>query len=119
MQKLLWKDRRRTIFGLPWTFTKYSMTEDKFYVQTGLLNVKEDEVRLYRIMDVSLSRSFEEKIFRIGTITVCSADKSLGDFKIKRIKNPKKVRDLLSDIVENQRNAKGIIGREFLEDSNH
>ena len=111
----LWRDRKRTIFGLPWSFTKYRLTEDKFFLQTGFFNTKEDEVRLYRILDVSLNRSFREKLFGLGTLTVCSADKSLGDFLIRRIKNPKKVRDLMSDVVEQQRNAKGIIGREFLE----
>ncbi|MCL1789813.1 MAG: PH domain-containing protein [Peptococcaceae bacterium] len=111
----IWQDRKRTIFGLPWSFTKYTLTEEKFYQRTGFWNTDEDEVRLYRILDISLSRSFREKVFGLGSIKVNSADKSMGDFVIKRIKNPKKVRNLLSEVVESQRNSKGIIGREFLE----
>ena len=113
----LWHDRKRTFLGLPWSFTRYSLTEEKFFQRTGFWNTHEDEVRLYRILDVSLNRSFREKLFGLGTIKVCSADKSLGDFTIKRIKKSQKVRDLLSDIVEKQRNEKGIIGREFLEEN--
>ena len=31
MAEIKWKDRKRIIFGLPWTFTKYSLTEDRLY----------------------------------------------------------------------------------------
>jgi len=117
--EILWRDRKRTLFGLPWSFTKYSVTEEKFFLKTGLLNSVEDEIRLYRIMDVTLSRTLGEKLFGLGTIKVNSADKSIGDFEIKRIKNSKKVRDLLSDITEKARKAKGIVGRELLGDDSH
>ncbi|MCL1852520.1 MAG: PH domain-containing protein [Peptococcaceae bacterium] len=119
MAQTLWKDRKRTIFGLPWSFTKYTLTEEKFFLRKGFWNTTEDEVRLYRILDVSLSRSFREKLFGLGSIKVSSADKSMGDFLIKRVKKSKKVRDLLSHVVEDQRNVKGIIGREFLEGVNY
>ena len=113
-KKILWYDRRRIIFGLPWTFTKYSITEEKFLLKEGLIKTTEDEVRLYRILDVTLSRNLEEKIFGLGTLCVRSSDKSLGNFKIKRIKKPKDVRCLLSDAVEKARRERGIAGREFL-----
>ena len=25
----IWSDRKRTVFGLPWSFTKYILTDDK------------------------------------------------------------------------------------------
>ena len=49
-----WSDRKRIIFGLPWTFTKYAATDEKLLIRTGVLNVKEEEVRLYRILDLTL-----------------------------------------------------------------
>ena len=52
-----WFDRKRTIFGLPLSFTKYAVTEEKLLIKTGFFNTKEEEVRLYRIMDVTLNRS--------------------------------------------------------------
>ncbi len=112
----LWRDRKRTLFGLPWSFTKYRLTGEKLYVTTGLFSTKEEEVRLYRIMDVTLKRSFGEKLFRLGTLHVCSADKSTPEFDIRRIKKSRHVRDLLSGAVEEQRSEKGIVGREFLGD---
>lgn len=111
----VWKDRKRTIFGLPWSFTKYRLTEEKLFITTGLFNTKEEEIRLYRIMDLTLSRSFGEKIFALGTIHLCSADQSTPEIDLKRIKKSHDVRDLISDSVEKQRTEKGIVSREFLD----
>ena len=98
--KILWSDRKRTIFGLPWSFTKYKCTSDKLLIETGLLNKKEDEIRLYRILDITLVRPFSQRIFGLGTIHCCSADKTAGEFDIKRIKNSVQVKDALSDLIE-------------------
>lgn len=73
---IVWSDRKRIAFGLPWTFTKYTLTKEKLLIHTGMLNTQEDEVRLYRIMDVTLRRSLWERMFGLGTIHCCSADKS-------------------------------------------
>jgi uncharacterized membrane protein YdbT with pleckstrin-like domain len=112
----LWSDRKRTLFGLPLSFTKYSMTDERLFIEQGFLNKKEDEVRLYRIMDVSLSRSFGQRMFGVGTIHCCSADKSMKDFEIVSIKHPKEVKEQLSELVEKQRDAKRVTNREFMSD---
>ena len=111
--QILWKDRKRTLFfGLPWSFTRYSASEDRIFISKGFLNVKDDEVRLYRIMDLSLSRSFAQRLAGIGTIKVCSGDKTLGDFEIKNIKNPVKTKEFISELVERQRDLKRVVNRE-------
>ena len=115
----LWKDRKRNCFGLPWSFTTYALTEDRFFMNTGLLKTEEDEVRLYRVLDLSLSRTLMQKIFGIGTIKVSSADKTLSDFEIKNIKNPIEVKEQLSRLVEENRDKKRVTSREFIsEDDN-
>lgn len=111
-KEILWKDRKRTIFGLPWSFTKYSLTGDRLFIEKGLFNVTEDEVRLYRVTDVSLTRTFGQRLFGLGTISCCSADKTLGDFKILNIKNSKEVKELLSEAIEKERMAKRVISKE-------
>ena len=113
---IIWNDRKRIIFGLPWTFTKYSFNEERFFLETGLFKTVENEVRLYRIMDLKLSRSFFQKLFNLGTITVASSDKSLHNFEIKNIKNSKEVKEKLSELVEEQRNAKRVMSREIMSD---
>lgn len=112
----LWNDRKRTLFGLPLSFTKYALTEERLFIEQGCFSKKEDEVRLYRIMDVSLTRSFWQRIFGVGTIHCCSADKTLGDFDITSIKKPRDVKEILSQLIEEQRDAKRVTNREYMSD---
>lgn len=110
--EIIWKDRKRIIFGLPWTFTKYKMSGDRLFIERGFFNVTEDEVRLYRITDVSLTRTLWQRMFGLGTIYCCSADKTLGDFRILNIKNSKEVKELLSENIEKERVSKRVISKE-------
>ena len=110
----IWKERKRNALGLPWTFTKYALTDDRLFITSGLLKTVEDEVRLYRIMDLSLSQTLSQKIFGIGTIQVSSADKSMKDFEIKNIKKPREVKEQLSKLVEENRDKKRVTNREFM-----
>ena len=115
MAEIIWKDRKRIFFGLPWTFTKYSISEDRLFISTGFFSVKEDEVRLYRIMDVSLERKLWQRMCGLGTIKCCSADKTMGDFEIKNIKKSREVKEMLSNMVENERTKKKVSSREFMD----
>ena len=116
MEKIefLWKDRKRPIFGLPLSFTKYKLTDEKLLITTGIFSLKEEEVKLYRILDVTLKRSFLQRIFKVGTIHCCSSDKTAGEFDILDIKNPIEVKEMLSKLVEDARDKKRISGREFM-----
>ena len=76
MAKTVWKDRKRTLFGLPWSFTRYYLTEDKLIIETGFLSRREEEIRLYRILDITLQRPFAQRLFGLGTVHLCTADHS-------------------------------------------
>jgi uncharacterized membrane protein YdbT with pleckstrin-like domain len=108
MGEVLFKQRKRNWCGLPWSFTIYSFDEERLFVESGVLSKKEDEVRLYRILDLSLERSFLQRIFKMGTIKVDSSDKTMKCFELKNIKNPKEVKEQLSNLVEEERQRKRI-----------
>lgn len=111
---VLWKDRKRTLFGLPWSFTRYTMTEEKILIETGFFSRNEEEIRLYRIMDVTMKRTLRDRLFGVGTIHCCSADKSAPEFDLRRVKCPSEVKEMLSDRVESERERKRIAGREYM-----
>ena len=115
-KQVLWKDRKRTLFGLPLSFTVYELTAEKLLITTGLFNLREEEIRLYRIVDVTLKRSFGERLFGLGTIHCCSADRTAPDFDIQRIKHSREVKEQLSELIEAERMAKRVSSREFLDD---
>ena len=114
---IIWTDRKRIIFGLPWTFTKYILTKEKLLVETGILNKDQEEIRLYRIMDMTLKRSLWQRLFGLGTIHCCTADKSSPELDIKWSPDSENVKELLSDLVEAERMEKRVSSREFFSDS--
>lgn len=100
--ELIWSDRKR-YFGLPLSFTKYAISEDRLFQCAGFLNLKYEEVLLYRIRDLSLSCSFGQRIFGVGSITVTSSDKSRPILVIHNIKNPSAVKELIHELVEDMK----------------
>lgn len=112
----VWSDRKRLWCRLPWTFTKYALSEDRLFITSGLFKTVENEVRLYRILDLSLSRTLIQKIFRLGTIRVSSSDKTMGNFELINIPDPAQVKEQLSELVEENRDKKRVTSREFMGD---
>lgn len=112
---ILWSDRKRwTFLGLPWTFTKYTCTPEKFIVESGIFSTKEEEIRLYRILDLTLERSFWQRIFGLGTICCDTVDKSSPKLVIKNVKKTREVKELLSEAVEEERLKKRVSSRELM-----
>ena len=98
-QDIIWKDRKRFL-GLPLSFTRYSLSDDRLFLSVGFLNIKDEEVLLYRIRDINTSRTLWQRLFGVGTITVLSSDKSLPTLHLQNVKNPMEVKELLHDQVE-------------------
>ncbi len=115
--EVLWRARKRlTFLGLPWTFTVYRLTKDRLFIKQGFFTTREDEVRLYRILDISLKRTLFQKMFGLGTIQCHSSDKTMGHFEIINVKHSYDVKNLLSDLIEQERMEKRVSNREFISD---
>ena len=116
MQKIetnfVWQARKRNCLGMPWTFTKYSLDEEKLYINSGFFTSTEDEVRLYRITDVTLKRNLWQKLIGTGTIHCDSSDVTQKDFDILNIKNSKPVKDMLSNLVDESRKRNRVFTSE-------
>ena len=95
----IWKDRKRYL-GLPLSFTRYAMSEDRLFLSQGFLNIKDEEILLYRVRDLSLSRTLGQRLFGVGTIVVTSSDKSQPVLQIKNVKVPSDVKEMIHTQVE-------------------
>ena len=116
---VLWQDRKRIFFGLPWSFTRYRLESDKLIIDKGFLSRSEDEIRLYRITDITLKRALWERLFGLGTIHCCSGDQTSPEFDILHIKDPRRIKEMLSDMVEAERLERRIGMRELLGDDDN
>ena len=95
----LWKDRKR-YFGLPLSFTRYCLSDDRLFVSVGFLNIKDDEILLYRVRDIDTERTLWQRLFGVGTVTVMSSDKSMPNLVLKNVKDPVFVKELIHKQVE-------------------
>jgi len=95
----LWKDRKR-YFGLPLSFTRYSMSEDRLFISVGFLNIKDDEILLYRVRDIDTNRTLWQRLFGVGTVSVSSSDKTMPTLVLKNVKDPLFVKELIHKQVE-------------------
>ena len=111
---IIWKDKKRPFFGLPLSFTTYTLTEDKLLIDSGILSRHQEEVRLYRMTDFAVSQSIFQRMFGVGDVRISSSDNMQGDFSLVSIKKPYTVKDMLSDAVEKVRAEKMTGMNEFL-----
>ena len=97
--KYLWKDRKR-YFGLPLSFTRYRLSEDRLFLEKGFFNINADEVLLYRVRDLDLNMRITQRIFGVGTVCVHSSDQSIPHLELKNVKNPREVKEMIHKCVE-------------------
>lgn len=112
----IWKARKRTLFGLPLSFTVYTLRKDKLLIKTGFFATNEEEIRLYRILDFTVRKTFLGRLFGLGMIELHTADRSTPNYLMKGLRNVDEIKEQISQMVEEERVRKNITSREFFSD---
>ena len=99
---------------MPLSFTRYALSEDRLFCDTGLLNLKADEVLLYRVQDLELTMNLAQRIFGVGTVCVHSSDKSTPHLHLKNVKNPREVKELVHRSEEQAKDKRRMRTTELL-----
>lgn len=95
-EKIVYQERKRLLFfGLPWTFTKYSITADMLTVDSGLLKTEENDCYMYKIQDVKLTTTLIERIFGLATVVCYTGDVTTPQIFLVHIKNAKEIKSYL------------------------
>lgn len=116
--QLVWQDRKHHLW-FPLSFTKYYIENDRLMIKSGLFNTTLDELLLYRVVDITLKQTLAGKIFGTGHIIIkAKVDKS-PEITLQNVSNPLKVRTLLSDMVEDIRQKRNVVGKEFYGNGAH
>lgn len=101
---IMFRERKRLLFfGLPWTFTKYTITPNLLTVNQGLLNTTEDDCYMYKIQDVRLNRSLFERIFGLSTLICYTGDVTSPELKLIHIRNASDIKAYILVAAEEAR----------------
>ena len=113
-----WSDRKRFL-GMPLSFTRYALCEDRLFLSIGFFSVKDEEILLYRVRDISVKRTLWQRLFGVGSITVSSSDKSTPIVVLKNIKDPLAVKELLHENVEETKIKRRVRFGELMTDTDN
>jgi len=92
----MFKERKRCLlFGLPISFTTYVIEEEILKTKKGFFTLREDDCYLYKIQDVTLTRTLFERMFGLGTIICHTGDTTDPVLKLEHIKNGEAIKDYL------------------------
>ena len=89
--------KRWLFFGLPFTFTKYTVKEDIITINSGLLKTAENDCYMYKVQDVELNVSLIQRIFGLGTVKCYTGDTTDSILLLENIKNAKVIKDFILD----------------------
>lgn len=106
-EQYIWKDRKRFL-GMPLSFTRYALSDDRLFLSVGFLSIKDEELLLYRVRDISLRRTLGQRLCGVGTITITSSDKSNPTLELKNVKDPTTVKELIHDQVEQMKASRRV-----------
>lgn len=98
------KERKRWVFfGLPFTFTVYTVKEDMITVNTGFFSREENDCYMYKVQDVTLKSSLFERMFGLGTVVCHTGDVTDPTLTIEHIKNSRNVKQFILEKSEEDR----------------
>ncbi len=95
--------KRWVFFGLPFTFTKYTVTDEVITINDGLLNTKENDCYLYKVQDVELQVSLGERIFGLGTVACYTGDNTHPQLFLTHIRNAREIKNYILKAAEEAR----------------
>lgn len=109
LEEPMWSDKKRPFFGIPLSFTRYSLYPDRLIIERGFLFRHHDEIRLYRVRDLKMNQGPFQRWFGVGDVVLMSSDMTTPRFVLRDILQPQDVFRTISDLAEYERRRVGVV----------
>ncbi|MFZ4576052.1 MAG: PH domain-containing protein [Phycisphaerales bacterium] len=83
--------------------TRYSLTNQRLRLKTGLIARDFEDIELYRVLDSAVDQSAIDRMLGIGTVVINSSDERQPIVRLERINSPRDVREQLRQLSEARR----------------
>lgn len=90
----------------------YMITSERIKIIKGLLTKRRHNVELVRGQDIDYKQNLFERYLKRGDIFIKSSDPKLSKFRLKNVKNPSEVQEILWKAVRSVRKRHGFIFHE-------
>ena len=114
----VWTDKKHHLW-FPLSFTTYYIEDDRLMIKKGFFTTTLDETLLYRVIDLTFKQTFWGKIFGTGNIIIKAKADSQNEIILENIKKPLEVRSMLSKMIEENRDKRNVVGKEFYGSNHH
>ena len=94
--------------------TRYRLTTQRLFAQTGLIAKNLEEVELFRVKDVTLSQGVLDRLLGVGTVTVLSTDDTAPELELAGIRDPLAAKEALRTAFRAARQREGLRTAEFI-----
>lgn len=98
---------KKLILGQPISFTSYRIEDGLLIKRQGILNIQENQIQLYRVIDVELKQDFIDNLVNQGTIILRSNSK-YDNITLENVGNPREVKALINEEIAEQRRNQNI-----------
>jgi uncharacterized membrane protein YdbT with pleckstrin-like domain len=103
-----------------WISTKaesFTLTTERLRIKKGVFNQTFDEVELYRVKDITLTRSMLQRMLGLGSVVMQTSDRGQENINISSVRQSEELREHLRQQVELIRDRKRVREVDFQEDS--
>jgi uncharacterized membrane protein YdbT with pleckstrin-like domain len=92
-------------------YSGITVTNQRIIIRHGIFNRYSEEIELFRIKDLSISKPFLYRLNDCGNLEIITSDKSSRKLTLQAIHGVEQLKELLRNNVVDQRKNKGV--REF------
>ena len=111
--KYVWTGKPRNFLGLAINFTRYIITPEKIVTRKGFLNIKEDEILIYRVIDKRMELPLGQRVFGCGTIYLRAKDSDTPEKALKKVRHPRALTEALDKLIEDAKLKYRVGGRDM------
>lgn len=88
---------------------RYRITTDRVEWARGIFAKQIDNIDMFRVIDLRLSRSFSDSLVGIGTVVLTTTDKSDPEFKFEKVHRSRQLYDTIKKASLDADSKRGVV----------